>query len=189
MGRFAVPGLLVVLLAVQVASLGPAVQRSRLNVISVVYRAPGPLYAPALELPELRRQLEVAAASQGAKMSDIEPTFSIDKALITVRFALESGQPREVAAAFGRQVGGKAMRLISERIAAEFGPGCAEAVKACRVAASGSASNEGLVIVALDRSRLPWLRPVDMLAALVYVATLLVWLRHRAASRPRTPAS
>jgi len=188
MGRFAVPALLVLLLTIQATSLGPAIRRSRLSVVSVLYRAPGPLYAAALDLPELRRQLELAVASQGAKMSNIEPTFSIDKTLVTARFALESGQPREVAAAFGRQASDEAMRLMTERLAAEFGPGCADAVNACRVAAPGTASNTGLTIVALDKSRLSWLRPVDVVAALVYVVTLFFWLRRRTNSPARPPA-
>jgi hypothetical protein len=40
------------------------------------------------------------------------------------------------------------------------------------------------VIVDIDRSRLPWLRPVDILASLVYVAALLVWLKRRNAAPP-----
>ncbi|HVC11877.1 MAG TPA: hypothetical protein VNE59_09595 [Burkholderiales bacterium] len=186
MRRFVVPALLVLLLAIQAGSLLPAYQRSRLSVVSVVYRAPNPFYAAGLDPPEMRRLLDAAAASQRAEMSDLEPIFSVDGALVTARFALRSGNERDVAAAFGRMASGEAARLIFERVAVQVAPGCAQAIKACNAPAAGALPRAELAVVSIDRSRLAWLRPVDILAALVYVATLLVWLKGRNAA-PRGP--
>ncbi|HVA41789.1 MAG TPA: hypothetical protein VNF49_14065 [Candidatus Binataceae bacterium] len=188
MRRLVVPALLVLLLAIQAASLLPAYRRSRLSVVSVVYRARSPFYAAALDPPEMRRLLDAAAESQRAAMSDLEPIFSVDGALVTARFALRSGNVRDVAAAFGRMASGEAARLIFERVAVEVTSGCAQAIMACNAPAARALPRPELAVVGIDRSRLPWLRPVDILAALVYVATLLVWLKAETRRRATPPA-
>ena len=190
MRRFVVPALLLLLLAIQVVSLIPAYERSKLKIVEVVYRAPSPFYSSALGPAAMRKVLDGVIEERRAELTDIEPNFSVDQALLTVRFALRRGSARDVATLFGEKTSAAGTLLMAEKVTRNVAPQCAQALTECTVRSAATATaqrqaqGDALVIESISETRVPWLRPEDVLAVLVYLATLIVWLKGRNATPP-----
>lgn len=187
MRRFTVPVLLGLLLAVQAASLVVAYRRSHLKVVEVVYRARSAFYAAAVEPLELRNLLEEAAAHRGAEMAKVEPSFSVEQSILTARFALRTGSARDVADTFGQEASVVAARAVQQRVAQNVPHGCARVLDRCTAQPATRpphASLEGFTVQRVGTRFLPWLRPVDLLAALAYVVALVVWLKGQSGRVP-----
>jgi len=191
MGRIVVAGLFAVLFVIQAASLVPAYERSRMRIAEVVYRAPDPLLASALDAMEMRAILERVMRAHNVRRADTPANISVSVDALTVEFGLFDGDVRGIAADFGQQVGAASLNKLSSGVYAVLcgsaaqrlsfgGCTCSPANAPGGPATSNSASlpeSARFGIARLSESRLPWLRPVDVLAMLIYVAAIFVWRR------------
>jgi len=152
--RFFVPLLLGTLLAAQLVSLVPAYTRSKVRLVEAVYRLPEKSLqrgpVQILGAAELGRILEDAAKRRGATSAASRAMFEETSRLVVARFALTSGDARAVALAFG-----EALASASKDTAAP------------------------ITLLEVRESHVPWLRPLDLLAAAVNVAAIVVWFRRR----------
>jgi len=191
MGRIVVPGLFALLFVIQAASLVPAYERSRVRIAEVVYRAPNPLLASALDTTEMRAVLERVMRAQKVQRADMPANIEVKQDALTVEFGLLNGDARGIAAEFGKQIGAASHNKLLGNVYAALCDSaalrspfvaciCSQAGVPGEAAAANPASaseDAAFTIARLSESRPPWVRPVDVLATLIYLAAIFVWLR------------